>query len=132
MFATIGRRIGGAALVTCVLATPLGCDDAAQTHAAESMRRTMPSGVSTPLLPDGVRNGQSVSYVWEFETRMSPSAYAAWLREQLTDFQMVESTLPRLHFAKLVGGDAYRLSFTIEGGEAGVTHVHGQLIVSPD
>ncbi len=66
------------------------------------------------------------------KTRMSPIAYGAWLRERLTDFQEVESTVPGLHFAELVGGDAYRLSLTIEGGTAGGAHVHGQLTVSPD
>ena len=85
-----------------------------------------------PSMLEGARNAQSLSYVWDLETRMSPEAYGAWLRERLTDFQEVDSTLPRMHFSKLIGGDAYRLSLTIESGAAGGAHVHGQLIVSPD
>ena len=134
MFTVIKRRLGSAALVTYVLVTVTlaACDDSAKGRALGLVRRTIPTGDSMPSLADAVRNGQSISYVWDVETPMSPNAYGAWLREQLTDFDVVESDLPRLRFAKLVGGDAYRLYLTIERGTAADTHVHGQLIVSPD
>ncbi len=132
MFAVAKRRIGNAALVTCLVVTVAACDDSAKGLALGLVRRTIPTGDSMPPLPEAARNGQSISYVWDMETPMGPNAYAAWLREHLTDFDLVDDAMPRLRFAKLVGGDAYRLSLTLVSGTAGNTYVHGQLIVSPD
>lgn len=132
MHASIKRHTGSAALIASLLVALVACDESAQDRARGFVRRTVPSSDSMPSMPDATRSGQSVSYVWDLETQMSPDAYAAWLRERLTDFQDVESTAARLHFSKLVSGDAYRLSLTIESGAAGGAHVHGQLIVSPD
>ncbi len=126
------RRLGTAGVTTCLLVSLLACGESAQGRALGFVRRTIPSAVSMPSKPHGDRNAQSVSYVWDFETHMSPSDYTGWIREQVKDFQVIESTVPGLHFAKLVAGDEYRLTLTIESGAAAGTHVHGQLIASPD
>ena len=65
MHAITRRHTGSVALIACLLAALVACDESAQDRALGFVRRTIPSGDSMPSMPEGARNAQSLSYVWD-------------------------------------------------------------------
>ena len=119
--------LGGALIV---LPWP-ACGDQSKTLEQDILNRTIPPGEPALSPPEPVRSSQSLQFTWDIETRMSPADYSAWLTAQLRDFQLVDANDSDLHFAKAVGGDAYRVHVTLQSGLA-VTRVRVQLTASPD
>ena len=72
-----------------------------------------------------------MQFTWDFQTQLTPTAYAAWLQEQLRDFELIPGDGSQLRLSKQAGGDAYRLLVTAQLDGAS-THVHVQLTESPD
>ena len=105
--------------------------DLSDTPAETILHRTVPGGDAVPTLSGPTRSGQSIQITWDFQTHLTPTAYSAWLPEQLRDFELVPGDGPQLRLSKHLGGDSYRLLVTAESDGA-TTHVHVQLTESPD
>lgn len=105
--------------------------DLSDPPAEAILRRTVPGGDAVPSLSGPTRSGQSIQFTWDFQTHLTPTAYSAWLPEQLRDFELVSGDGPQLRLAKHLGGDSYRLLVTAELDGA-TTRVHVQLTESPD
>jgi hypothetical protein len=128
-------RIRAGVLVACMAFgafTTLGCGDPIAVAARDVARRTAPPGDVAPSLSQPLWSNQSTQFVWDLDTHLNATAYGAWVRGALADFEVVNATGLALQMGKLIGGDAYRLSITMQSGTASVTHVHVQLTVSPD
>lgn len=109
----------------------VACGDASRGVAQGILSRTIPPGDTLPALSEPVRAGQSLQFIWDFETHMSLIDYAEWLKTQLKDFQVVDENGSDLRFGKQDGGDAYRLHVTFQAAPP-VTRVHVQLVAAPD
>lgn len=105
--------------------------DLSDTPAEAILRRTVPGGDAVSTLSAPTRSGQSIQITWDFQTHLTPTAYRAWLPEQLRDFELVPGDGPQLRLSKHLGGDSYRLVVTAESDGA-TTRVHVQLTESPD
>ena len=106
-----------------------GCDSS-RTTVQEILRRTIPPGDAVPTLSESARSGQSLQFIWDFDTHLTPSEYQAWL-EHVRDFEVVQEGQSRLSLATHIGGDAYRLLITAEPG-TGTTRIRAQLTASAD
>ena len=105
--------------------------DVSEALADGILRRTVPPEDARPSLSGPTRSGQSIQFTWDFQTHLTPTAYSAWLPEQLRDFELVSGDGPQLRLAKHLGGDSYRLLVTAELDGA-TTRVHVQLTESAD
>ena len=123
-------RVALPAVLLVVASLSVACD-ASEAPAEGILRRTVPHEDARPTISGPTRSGQSIQFTWDFQTHLTPTAYSAWLPEQLRDFELVPGDGPQLRLSKHLGGDSYRLLVTAESDGA-TTHVHVQLTESPD
>ncbi len=109
-----------------------GCGSRLQVEVEDIAKKTNPSHDHVLVMSDGPRSGSSVVFSWDLEVSTAPAPYLAWLRAQLAEFSIVDTSPAALRLGALIGGDEYRLVVTAESSQSTNTHVHSELTVSAD
>lgn len=115
------------AMLAGLIATVCGTSD---PEVSRIVRATVPPGDAIPPVDGPRHDGHSFTFIWDFDTHMTSKEYAEWLKTELQTFDQAAPGPTYLRFAKLIGGDSYRLE--VEIAASAQTHVRSVLTVGPD
>ena len=109
---------GASTLATIALAMLLlgltACDkpDAVLEEIRSLQNQTMPAGSVIVEKTNLVRNGQTASATWEFETDWDWGKYSMWLKENIPNgYKRTAAEETSLQFRRNLPGDVYEMQF---------------------